>query len=840
MQIESKKYLTKKHHILYLLTIISVLFIISAYLFFRYESKSIRQNGHNQLKAIASLKISQIINWNNERFADAKTFSQSPLFVKGLESWLASRSNAVLKSQITKELSLIKSDSVYENIIISDVEGNLSLSLNPKLKKIDSVTTDFIKSAVEKEKIISSDFYFYPTHKDIHLNYIAPVIAKGNVVIAVLIFLVNPNNYLYPLIEKWPAPSKTSETLIVEKDGNNVLYLNELKHQKNTALQLSIPLTRKDVISVQAVRGYKGFIEGEDYRGVNVLADIKPVPGTNWFMIAQVDLSEIYSGLYFRELIIISFTILLISVLSLGLFWYYHYRQRNIYRELFVKEKELREYHEEFKTILYSIGDGVITADRGGKVKQMNHTAEELTGWTESDAAGKSIEKVFNILNEETRSNVKNPVKKVLEEGAVIGLANHTLLISKDGKEIQIADSGAPIRNEQGEIEGVVLVFRDKTFEYYAEKALRESELLFHTLANMSPVGIFRTRDDGYTIYVNPKWCELSGLPADEALADGWLKAVHPDDKISIAEGWKKSTEKKSPSFTQYRFLRNDGSVVWVMGQAIPELDANQNVLGYVGTITDITKIKLYENDLIVAKEKAENADKLKTEFLAQISHEIRTPLIAIVSYTDLIKSDINEGNVIDLPNYLEVLLSAGKRLQRTFDLIVNTAQIMTNNYEVKYIEIDLVEDILLKVFSEYKVDAQRKGLEYIFIDNSKKHYIFADQYCITQIFNNLIDNAIKYTKEGFVKIEITQENEAILVKVMDSGIGISSNFLTHIFEPFRQEEQGYSRKYEGNGLGLTLVKKYCEVNNASISINSIKGEGTIVIVKFQKGVKSK
>ena len=479
MRKDSRATVIKKWHIIALSTALSILITIGAYFYFSYEERTIHYEKQNELKAIAELKISQISNWNREILSDANMLSRSPFFIQGIENWISSKPSSSVKSEILKILGLINSESIYSDVIITDAKGKLLISLNPKLQQIDLLTQKFILKALEEKKILSTDLYQCPPHNEIHLDYIVPITGKNNLVIASLILRVNPDTYLYPLINEWPTQSKTSETMIIRKDGDSVLYLNELTHQKNTALKLRIPLTRKDVPAVKAALGFNGIFEGTSYRGTKVLSYISQIEDTPWIMIAQEDESEIYAALYFREIVIISFTLLLIVTISVGLIWYYHYRQRNIYRELFVKEKELREYHEEFRTILYSIGDGVITTDMEGNVKQMNPVAEELTGWNETEANGKRIEEIFKIITEVTRVKVENPVHKVLEEGVIVGLANHTLLISKDGKEIPIADSGAPIRNEQGEIEGVVLVFHDVSRERDTQKLLDTRLRLF-------------------------------------------------------------------------------------------------------------------------------------------------------------------------------------------------------------------------------------------------------------------------------------------------------------------------------------------------------------------------
>lgn len=203
-----------------------------------------------------------------------------------------------------------------------------------------------------------------------------------------------------------------------------------------------------------------------------------------------MDLDEILSTFKFEALMLAVFVILMISLLWLGLAFFYNYRQKNSFRNLWRSQ-------EEFNTTLYSIGDAVITTDRDGKVKYINPVAEKLTGWTEAQARGKKLNKVFHIVNEYTREEVENPVVKVLEKGVIVGLANHTILISKDGREIPIADSGAPIKDEDKNIIGVVLVFRDQSKEREIENAIKQSEESYRGLFNSVQEAIYIQDENG-------------------------------------------------------------------------------------------------------------------------------------------------------------------------------------------------------------------------------------------------------------------------------------------------------------------------------------------------------
>ncbi len=491
---------------------ISLLLITAGYVYYQDSSERIRNEGIKDLTTISKLKTNQIVKWHNEREADAKVIFGDPYLISLAESLLKDKKNPEIKNKCTKILNLFRQSFEYESVFLTSVNADVLSSVGLHISGLDEVTKQKITQAVKDKKIEDTDFYFCETENKIHYDIIAPLKDNEDRVIAILVLRTNPYDYLYPLIQSWPTPSKTAETLLIRKKGKKVLFLNNLKYQKNAALKLEIPLTEKDVPAVQAVLGYKGIWNGKDYRGVEVLSYINSIPGTNWFMIAKIDDEEIFSELKYRESIIITLLILLITSTAIGISWFYHFRQRNIYRQLY-------ETQEGFKTTLYSIGDGVITTDNNGIVQHLNKIAEELTGWTEKEAIGKKLDKVFNIISEDTRNRVENSVRMVLAEGVIVGLANHTLLISKSGKEIPIADSGAPIKDDTGEIVGVVLVFRDQTEERKTRKLITDSETKYRRLFESAKDGIIiLDAESGKIVDVNPFLIGLLGYSHDTFL----------------------------------------------------------------------------------------------------------------------------------------------------------------------------------------------------------------------------------------------------------------------------------------------------------------------------------
>ncbi len=255
-----------------------------------------------------------------------------------------------------------------------------------------------------------------------------------------------------------------------------------------------------------------------------------------------------------------------------------------------------------------------------------------------------------------------------------------------------------------------------------------------------------------------------------------------------------------------------------------------------LGVLNDISNFKKFQQEIIEAKNRAEKSDKLKTEFLAQISHEIRTPVNVLLNWTSLIE-DYTKDNILgEIKIGFDVIKTQGKRIVRTIDMILNMSELQLGTYEPIMMKIDLVEKVLQNLYQEFLYEAKRKNLSFQLDSEIRNAVIICDEYSVVQIFRNLIENAVKYTYEGSIKIKVYDyDQNKIAVSVIDTGLGISEDYLPNLFSAFSQEDQGYSRKFEGNGLGLSLVKKYLELNNADITVQSKKDEGSNFTVTFNK-----
>ncbi len=234
-----------------------------------------------------------------------------------------------------------------------------------------------------------------------HLSVVVPLFGEGvgpRLPIGAVILVSDAGSFLYPLIQEWPTPSESAETLLVRRDGDGVLFLNELRHRSGAALTLRIPMDRDEVPAIMAAKGVEGFVEGQDYRGVDVVAVLRAIPDSPWYLVTKVDAREAFAEWRLRSALMVA---LLLGTAGLGgvillVAWQ---RDRKVhFRRLYQVEAVRAAGEARFGVTLASIGDGVITTDADGNVDMLNPVAEQLTGWRSEDARGRPLHEVFRIL----------------------------------------------------------------------------------------------------------------------------------------------------------------------------------------------------------------------------------------------------------------------------------------------------------------------------------------------------------------------------------------------------------------------------------------------------------
>ncbi|MEW5725396.1 MAG: cache domain-containing protein, partial [Thermodesulfobacteriota bacterium] len=242
--------------------LIALALAAGGYWFNRYEAQVIRGIKYTELRTIARLKADQIAAWRRERLADARLYSMVPFLHSIITQWLESPDDIALKADILERLKLLRDTEGYENIFLADPDGRLLISVAPGLTYFEAHTKDLIAQAVSSREAVFGDVFRCETHHVIHLDLAAPVLGEADRPLAVLVLRSDPEQYLFPLIQSWPTPSRSAETLLIRKDGDGILFLNRLRHRPDPPLTLRIPLSQADLPAARAALGETGEVEG--------------------------------------------------------------------------------------------------------------------------------------------------------------------------------------------------------------------------------------------------------------------------------------------------------------------------------------------------------------------------------------------------------------------------------------------------------------------------------------------------------------------------------------------------------------------------------------------------
>jgi PAS domain S-box-containing protein len=489
---------------------------------------------------------------------------------------------------------------------------------------------------------------------------------------------------------------------------------------------------------------------------------------------------------------------------------------------------ELKRQRKWFETTLSSIGDGVITADCDGKVTLLNPVAEQLTGWSSGEAKGQPLEKIFHIVNEDTRAEVENPALRAIQEGVIFGLANHTLLISRDGREIAIDDSGAPIKSG-GEMLGAVLVFRDITERRRAEQA----RALLAGIVDSSDDAIVSKSLDGIITSWNGAAERMFGWTADEAIGKSIIMIIPPE--LLDEEKMILSRLRQGQRIDHFETVRvtKDGHRLNISLTVSPVRNKHGEIIGASKIARDITsRVRAEEERATLlaseraARERAEAASRAKDEFVAMISHEIRSPLNAILGWSQMLRQGSLDKTAT--ANALESIERNARAQAQLVSDLLDISRVITGKLRINARPVDIATSV------ESALEAIRPAADakQITIAVEREPYatvVTGDADRLQQVFWNLLSNAVKFTpRNGRVEVKISRSDSQLGIAVSDTGAGISPEFLPYIFNRFTQADTTSARQHAGLGLGLAIVKHIVELHGGVVTAESEGlGKGT-------------
>lgn len=491
-------------------------------------------------------------------------------------------------------------------------------------------------------------------------------------------------------------------------------------------------------------------------------------------------------------------------------------------------ENAERAEHQRFETTLASIGDAVIATDAQGRVSFVNSIASALIQWPEHEAHGKPLDDVFHIVNEQTRAAIENPASQALREGHSSGVANHNILIGRQANEVPIDYSASPIRDEQGTVQGTVLVFRDISQRRQIEKQLAEQATRLEQAAaearaqrqrlglalTAGKMGAYEVEPSRKTLWWSPETYALFGLDPTEfkPAQDSFAALIHPEDRDLFLHHWNRIITEFQPINCEFGVLPPGGAERWISCIGTPSYDDAGSPVHYSGLFLDITERREAER-MLREFERLSAAARLAMA----IAHEINNPLNAVTNLVYLAKQNSRNPQSV-----AELLAMAEQELERVAHVARQALGFYRESSHAEDIDIAELIDSVLKMYS-IKIEEKKINIVRSF---QKCAPVYAVRGEIRQVLSNLLVNAIEAAPErGAIVVEAGPINrnheDGVRITITDNGCGIAPEHLDRIFEPFFT-----TRPDTSTGLGLWVANEIVKRHHGSIHAEPVRGEG--------------
>ncbi len=456
------------------------------YLSFINFERNLHVQVEEQLFAIATLKIHGLEDWRNERLGDAEILRQNAAFAGLVEGLIENPGDPTSAERLRAWLDSLKESYEYRHIYLLDTEGAVRISSSNGVGAVDAHILTEISPTLQGGQAVFLDFHRHASDQEIHLSILVPIYAELDVnqPLGILVLEIDPNTYLYPYLSAWPAPSDTAETLLVRREGDELVYLTPLRFDPDAALERSAPLTDADVLAVKAVLGESGAVEGIDYRGEPVIGAVGPVSNSDWFLVSRMDKAEVFAPLRARLWQTVAFFGALVLASGAGLFGVWRQQRLAEYRARVQALEELRVSEEKFRLAFDTSPDAVaITRLKDGLFVSVNRGFERILGYTAEEALGKTSLEINIWADPQDRRAIASAVQAT-------GRAENfeARFRAKDGSTRDGLLSAAVIRLN-GEPH-ILTITRDISERKRAEESLRQSEERYR--------GLFEHMVEGY------------------------------------------------------------------------------------------------------------------------------------------------------------------------------------------------------------------------------------------------------------------------------------------------------------------------------------------------------
>lgn len=483
-------------------------------------------------------------------------------------------------------------------------------------------------------------------------------------------------------------------------------------------------------------------------------------------------------------------------------------------------EESLRLSEEKYRTIFENVQDVFYQTDLAGIIREISPSIKHFSDFNTIELVGKPVTELY--YNPDER---KKLLQKLNKKGEV---RDYEIRLKTKKGEIKYTSINARlILNPEGIPDHIDGALRDITERKLAEESLKQSEERLRDIIFTTADWVWEVDEKGVYTYSSLKGIELFDISEQDILGKTPFDFMPEDEAKRVGKIFSKIAAKKAPIKDLENWnIGKGGELICLLTNGVPIFDTEGQFKGYRGIDKDITERKKAEQELVIAKERAEASDRLKTAFMNNISHEIRTPLNGIMGFGQILADP--EFPADEKESYFKMLEESNDRLLNTITNIMDISLLTSGNQKINKAKFN-IDQLIRDIYERFEYTCMQKNLAFsIQKEHAEKGtQIYTDESLLSKILSQLIDNSIKFTSSGTIVISYEIKGNVLFISVKDSGIGISEKHKSQIFDNFMQEDFDNNRRYEGTGIGLSIVKGLTEILGGNISFESEKGKGS-------------
>lgn len=572
----------------WILVAVAILIVTVGTVVINRHTKDLVGRAESQLQSITQLKSSQIVQWRKERLDEATGLASSPSLCVAYRDVITNGS-VTAKATVLRDFAYSQRAEYFSAISLVDTRGAIRLSTNSKVHVLPENVIHEVMASVANRSALVGELTAHPGESVPHIHAVAPITATdGKSIVGAVVMSTRASDFLYPMINHWPLPSQSAETLLVRRQGDRVLFLNDLRFRKNTALRFSAPLSTPNLPAAKAVSGFEGVFQGRDYRGIDVLCASIKVPGSNWYIVAKVDSSEaLQYERYTTVLLCLLVAGMLVVIVAIAITSWFSVKD-SYYRNALETEQHKRALADHYRAQLQNASDIFILVDSERHIIEVNDLALQTYGYSRDQMIGMDYE---HLVEESELEAYRQRKGTVVSENTTLFTGLHTRssgeIFDIEGTEREISIDNAMYSQ---------MIIRDTTQRVQERRALERSEQLFREFMDHLPGMAFVQDQSGDFIYANAALCDLLGIDPNhfEQLAtvkDHLLfPLIHSSDDQQIL------INQNSRLFTELQYTHDSQHKHYMLGRFIIRQSDGANLIG--GIMLDVTQHRQAERDL--------------------------------------------------------------------------------------------------------------------------------------------------------------------------------------------------------------------------------------------------